>query len=672
MKNILNRIKFIFQNKIKPVFRRAAGVLEIRYALWAVLTVLFAELLSSGPLRAAAYPFVRPLPFITAVFIVLCTYSFSLLSKKRLGVFLLVEAVWVGISIANCVLLSFRISPLSATDFSVLFSAFSIIPLYLSVVWIILICVAIIAAVALAVFCMIRIPSSKPNYKRVIPEMLVCVLLCAGALAASVLVNRNDMKKMNLPDAYREYGFVYCFSLSTADRGIDKPGKYSENAIADILDGIDRDVQGESPNRPNVVIVQLESFMDTDEIIGLETTADPIPNFRKLKEAYPSGTLTVPVSGGGTVNTEFEVLCGIPISSFGLGEYPYETVLRENPCESLAYYLREIGYTAHAIHNHTGTFYNRYTVMQNLGFDTFTPVEYMSGVRRNILGWAKDTILTDEIMTAMGSTEGVDFVYTVSVQPHGKYVSEPGDYGDIKASGDFDSMTLAAIEYYVNQIYETDRFVGELISEISMSGEDTVVVFFGDHQPSLGLSEGRLEGGSLYTTEYVIWSNFGLHGEDKDLCSYELSSHLLRMLGIEGGLISQIHNDAKADEEILNALAYDILFGEKYAYEDGAFPYEIPEITYGVREITAVGAYIHNDTLYILGDAFTEASCAVVDGRRRDTIYINPNLIVCADVSEAETVSVAQVAVDGTEFSEISCPVFESPEELEANTEAYD
>ena len=355
-----------------------------------------------------------------------------------------------------------------------------------------------------------------------------------------------------------------------------------------------------------------------------------------------------------------------------MGEYPYETVLRENPCESLAYYLREVGYKAHAIHNHTGTFYNRYTVMQNLGFDTFTPVEYMSGVRRNILGWAKDAILTDEIMTVMGSTEGVDFVYTVSVQPHGKYISEPGDYGDIKASGDFDSMTLAAIEYYVNQIYDTDRFVGELISEISMSGEDTVVVFFGDHQPSLGLSEGRFEGGSLYTTEYVIWSNFGLHGEDKDLCSYELSSHLLRMLGIEGGLISQIHNDAKADEEILNALAYDILFGEKYAYEDGAFPYEIPEITYGVREITAVGAYIHNDTLYILGNAFTEASCAVVDGRRRDTIYINPNLIVCADVSGAETVSVAQVAVDGTEFSEISCPVFESPEALEANTEAYD
>ena len=149
LKNILNRIKFIFQKKVKPVFHRAAGVLEIRYALWAVLTVLFAELLSSGPLRAAAYPFVRPLPFITAVFIVLCTYSFSLLSKKRLGVFLLDEAVWVGISIANCVLLSFRISPLSATDFSVLFSAFSIIPLYLSVVWIILICVAIIAAVAL-------------------------------------------------------------------------------------------------------------------------------------------------------------------------------------------------------------------------------------------------------------------------------------------------------------------------------------------------------------------------------------------------------------------------------------------------------------------------------------------------------------------------------------------
>lgn len=661
MKNIIT--------KIRSALRRAFRITEVRYVLWALLTVIISEALSTGPIRAITYPFVRPFPFLAATLIVLCTYFVTLLFKKRLGIFLLIEGTWLGIAIANCILLSYRVNPLSAVDFSIMFSVFSIITVYLTVVQIILICIAILAAIVLAVYCMIRLPSGKPNYRRVLPEILVCIVLCAVSVFAAVMCHRSEMKEMNLPEAYKEYGFVYCFSLSTSDRGIDRPGEYSENSISGIIEGLEGNEGGDKPTpdgKPNVIIVQLESFMDTRHILGLETTDDPIPNFRKLKDAYPSGTLTVPVAGAGTVNTEFEVLCGIPISSFGLGEYPYETVLRENPCESIAYYLGEHGYTSHSIHNHTGTFYNRHIVMQNLGFDTFTPVEFMSGVRRNKLGWAKDAILTNEIMTALRSTEGADFVYTISVQPHGKYVTEAGDYGEIKVSGAFEEPTLAAMEYYVNQLRDTDRFVGELISEISMSGEDTVVVFFGDHQPSLSLTGNQIESGSIYTTEYVIWSNFGMDGEDEDLYAYELSAHLLNTLGMEGGIISKLHCEMKDDESRLTAveqLAYDLLFGEKYAYKDGAFPYEIPNITYGVRNITASGAYIHNDTLYIMGEAFTEASVAIIDGRERETIYINQNLIVCSDVKDAAEIFIAQTALDGTEFSRIPCPVIEHPDD---------
>lgn len=650
-------MKKIF-DKIKSTVKRAFKITEVRYVLWALLTVFFAELLSTGPLRALVYPFVRPLPFLAATLIVLTSYAVTLLSKRRIGVFILIEGAWVGIAIANCILLSYRVNPLSAVDFSILFSVFSIITVYLSVFQIILIVAAILGALAGVVYCMVRLPLRKPNYKRVITELFVCIVLCVGVMAGAILVNRADMKKMNLPEAYREYGFVYCFSLSTADRGIDRPVEYSEESIDDILEELEKE-GNELTDAPNIVIVQLESFMDTDYIIGLETTDDPIPNFRKLRDAFPSGTLTVPTAGAGTVNTEFEILCGIPLSSFGLGEYPYETVLREGPAESIAYYLSELGYTCHSIHNHTGTFYSRHTVMENLGFDTFTPVEFMSNVKRNSLGWAKDKILTGEVTAALSSTEGVDLVYTISVQPHGKYVTEPGDYGDIKVSGNFDEATLAGAEYYVNQLAETDKLIGELISQISMSGEDTVVVFFGDHQPSLGLEGKDIESGSIYTTEYVIWSNFGLDAEDRDLASYELSSHLFDILGIEGGVISRFHRDMKDSEGYLASLeelAYDLLFGEKYAY-GGKFPYEVPEIKYGIREIKASGAYVHNETLYVMGEAFTEASTAVVDGRVRDTIYINPNLIVCSGVKEADEVFVAQIARDGTEFSRVSCPV---------------
>ena len=80
---------------------------------------------------------------------------------------------------------------------------------------------------------------------------------------------------------------------------------------------------------PNIIFVQLETFIDPYELNFLSYSEDPIPNFHKLMQNYTSGYLTVPVVGAGTANTEFEVLTGMGIRFFGLGEYPYKTVLKD-------------------------------------------------------------------------------------------------------------------------------------------------------------------------------------------------------------------------------------------------------------------------------------------------------------------------------------------------------
>ena len=45
----------------------------------------------------------------------------------------------------------------------------------------------------------------------------------------------------------------------------------------------------------------------------------------------------------------------------------------------------------------------------------------MQNVEQNPLDWAKDAVLTQEILKALDSTEGQDFVFAISVQGHGKY-----------------------------------------------------------------------------------------------------------------------------------------------------------------------------------------------------------------------------------------------------------
>ncbi len=139
-------------------------------------------------------------------------------------------------------------------------------------------------------------------------------------------------------------------------------------------------------------------------IIGAEYSEDPTPNFNRLSREFSSGELYVPSIGGGTANVEFEMLSGLNLDFFGAGEYPYSTVLQDTTCETIAYNLREQGYATTAMHNHTGTFYDRNEIYPRLGFEHFVSQEYMPYVTYTEVGWAEDVILVDEILKALEAT----------------------------------------------------------------------------------------------------------------------------------------------------------------------------------------------------------------------------------------------------------------------------
>ena len=122
------------------------------------------------------------------------------------------------------------------------------------------------------------------------------------------------------------------FSASLVDTGMSKPANYTEETIDTINDNVTTEpTTVDSSDMPNIIFMQLETFIDPYELNFLSYSEDPIPNFHKLMGNYTSGYLTVPVVGAGTANTEFEVLTGMGIRFFGLGEYPYKTVLKILP-----------------------------------------------------------------------------------------------------------------------------------------------------------------------------------------------------------------------------------------------------------------------------------------------------------------------------------------------------
>ena len=78
----------------------------------------------------------------------------------------------------------------------------------------------------------------------------------------------------------------------------------------------------------------------------------------------------------------------------------------------------------------------------------------------------------------------------------------------LKVSGDVDEATKNKYQYYAMETYQMDKFIGKLVKTLSEFDEDTILVMYGDHLPSFGLSGEDLVNGDVYQTQYVIWSNF--------------------------------------------------------------------------------------------------------------------------------------------------------------------
>ena len=574
--------------------------------------------------------------FISNFSIILCTVTLCLFFKRRYFVLSIVVLLWMALGVTNCIILTYRNTPLAAVDFSIVKSALDIMNSYVKPIQIVSICSMIAVAIVVIVLVLKYAPRVLPNIASASVYMVVSVIICFVAMASSYSIYSDPECFANLPEAYKNYGFAYSFSCSAVNRGVDKPEDYSEESVRNIIDKIDTKKANKPKVMPNMVFVQLESFFDVKYMKDLEYNMDPIPVYTKLKEENSSGFLRIPGLGGGTCNAEFEVLTGMSVGMFGTCEYPYKTITLNHTASSLGYDLKKLGYSTHAVHNHTGTFYDRHRNYANLGFDRFIPVEYMHDVERNANNWAKDKILTSEIFKCLDSTEGRDFVYGVSVQSHGKYPKEVIEENQpivVTKGLENDPEYKIGYEYYINQLHEMDMFVGELVEAIKNYSEPTVLVLYGDHLPAMSISKEQLVNEDLFQTEYVVWANFDIPEVDEDLYAYQLTSRVTEMLGIDGSYVNKLHRYYKNDKENpqyekdLQTLMYDELYGSNFAY-GGVSPFNTTDIVYGIEPFYIDGASVGSTATTLKGTGFTEKSKVFVDDVLVSATYVDTNTLM--------------------------------------------
>ena len=409
--------------------------------------------------------------------------------------------------------------------------------------------------------------------------------------------------------------------------------------------------------RPNIIFVQLESFFDPTEVEWLRFSEDPIPNLRKLYADYSSGYFKVPSVGAGTANTEFEVLTGMNMRFFGPGEYPYKTYVKTTPLESAASALASLGYGAEALHNNGGNFYSRAKVYNNMGFDHYTSKEFMNILKTTPKGWATDDILVPNIMESLDTTDGTDFVCTISVQGHGDYPTEPTlENPEIKVTGVEDEGKRNAWEYYVNEVHEMDKFVGQLIDAIEQRGEPTVLVFYGDHLPTLGLEAKDLKGKYLYNTNYVIWDNIGLEKKDGNIAAYQIMADVFDRLDIHTGTIFNYHQQRRQTKNYLadlELLQYDIMYGKQYVYKDSGAPITEGHMVMGVKDATITSVVEQlKGTYSIYGENFTKQSKVYINGEKQTTKFLNNTRLDLkeSEIKDGDQIMVAQCGSSNTIF----------------------
>lgn len=656
----------------------------VRLGLLALLLNFINECLSRHSfIKGLIYFGSHPLAFLFNSFMIFFTLSIAMLFKKRVFATFFISALWFGLGVTNFVIRSSRKSPFAASDFRNLTEGLKVIQKYYTIPQIVILCLVIAALVACIIFIAIRTPKVKQKINYLLSALVIAVsfgmiMIINYVSNATGLIPRQFG---NLVRAYDTYGFGYMFSCSLFRNGVSKPKDYSPGKVNDVVDSVDNNDKNNNDNdkndidKPNIIFLQLESFFDATNVKGLEFSEDPIPNMRKLYEKFPGGYLSVPSFGAGTANTEFETMTGMNLDDFGPGEYPYKTVLQSTACESICYYLSNYGYTATALHDNTGGFYDRNKVFSRLGFDSFVSIEYIEKYEKNPIGWVKDKCLTDEIVGILDSTGTPDYIYTISVQGHGDY-PENTDGLDlpIKVTNNDVTGNPNGFEYYVNQTHEMDAFVAELIDALSKRDEKTILVIYGDHLPTFDITDDDLKNGDIYQTQYVIWNNYNLQIENKDLQAYQLSAYLMKNLGMKGGVISRLHMshfDKEDNEEYLSnlkLLEYDILYGNCQAYE-GVNPYKITNMKMGYKPIKVLNgenAYSH---IVIRGRNFTEFSQVEINGTVHKTIYNGPDelLVDGYTLKDGDQIAVLQISNSNETLSRTNIFTYKASDELSDN-----
>lgn len=417
----------------------------------------------------------------------------------------------------------------------------------------------------------VRVLRKVPRIK--LPIRLGSAVLCGLALCLFVntlqqetFQNKHYLYPFLFTPAYmtKVNGMAVTFAMDLAYVAVDKPEGYSaeeaqktleqygntDNVFADDEENTnDAKNRGEDANNkdlPNIIVIMDEAFSDLAVVGDLETNEDYMPFMHKMQQGADhtiTGYAQVSVCGGNTANSEFEFLTGNTMSFLPSGSIPYQQyITKDTP--SLASYLASLGYETYAQHPYYASGWNREKVYPLLGFEHLNFIDDYANktyVRKYV---SDDADMQHIIDTYENKEDGKPaFIFNVTMQNHGGYTDAFSDLSEDVHATNYNSEVL---DRYLSLIRLTDQSLEKLVDYFSNVDEKTVIVFFGDHQPSDTVAAQvqdsmLLPGESVpdeqlrkrYLVPYLVWANYDIDGATQQNTSLNyLSAEVLKAAGV--------------------------------------------------------------------------------------------------------------------------------------------
>ena len=384
-----------------------------------------------------------------------------------------------------------------------------------------------------------------------------------GALLVSVLVTClfvNTLQKEDFQTKHYLYPFLFTpaymtevngmavtFAMNLAYVVVDKPQGYSAEDAKKTLESYEKteDTKQDTQDLPNIIVIMDEAFSDLAVLGDLQTNEDYMPFMHKMQQGQKNtitGYAQVSVCGGNTANSEFEFLTGDTMAFLPSGSIAYQQYVKQDT-PSLASYLKSLGYATYAQHPYYANGWDRERVYPLLGFEHMDFIEDYTNVSY-VRKYISDASDMQHIIDTYEKKEAGKpaFIFNVTMQNHGGYTDVyPNFENDIQAQYNSD-----ALNQYLSLIHKTDAALEDLVSYFSKVDEKTVIVFFGDHQPSDAVAN-QIEMASgvdpsdmnseqqkkRYQVPYLVCANYDIgEASDQNTSLNYLSAQVLKAAGV--------------------------------------------------------------------------------------------------------------------------------------------